>query len=257
MPPVYEGERRTALFSLAVLTGRPPEDIDAAADACRSPPRLAQVLPVGDVKGLFRRRPDVRQAERRLAANTARIGVAAADLYPTIALGASIASASTSIGGLAARGNLIYGFGPLLSWTFPNTLVARAQVREARATASAALASFQGTILTALQDTENALTAYASELDRNDALREARAQARIAFGLADRSFRLGHISYVDLLTTESDLVNAEATLAGSDQALASDQVTVFKALGGGWRQAPVVEPLPIEDGRTGVATPIR
>jgi len=257
MLPVYEGGRRTALFSLAVLTGRPPEEIDAAADACTSPPRLAEVLPVGDVKSLFRRRPDVRQAERQLAANTARIGVAAADLYPSIALGGSIASAATTLGGIASRSNLIYGVGPLLSWTFPNTLVARAQVREARATASAALAAFQGAILTALQDTENALTAYATELDRNDALREARDQAHIAFGLADEGFRLGHISYLDLLTTESDLVNAEATLAASDQALASDQVTVFKALGGGWRQAPAVVPLPIEDARTGAATPVR
>jgi NodT family efflux transporter outer membrane factor (OMF) lipoprotein len=244
--PVFEGERRTALFELAVLTGRPPEEISQEADACRSPPTLARVLPVGDVSTLFGRRPDVRQAERQLAANVARIGVAAADLYPTVTIGGSAASASNTFRGLGKRSNFSYGIGPLLSWSFPNIAAARAEVREARAAASAAYAGFQATVLQALEDTETALTAYGNELDRNAALLEARDQSLIAYKLAQSGFELGHISYLDLLTAETDLVNADAALAASNQALASDQVTVFKALGGGWEQAPGIEPPAIQ-----------
>ncbi len=245
--PTYEGERRTALFELAVLTGLPPEQISQDADACKSPPVLKRVLPIGDVGALLKRRPDVRQAERELAANVARIGIAAADLYPTITIGGSAASSSNTLRGLGSRRNFSYGIGPLLSWSFPNIAAALAEIREARATASAAYASFQAAVLQALQDTETALTAYGNELDRNAALLDARDQSQIAFSLAKSEFELGRISYLDVLTAETDLVNTDATLAASAQALASDQVTVFKALGGGWEQAPDIEPLPINE----------
>jgi len=249
--PAYEGERRTALFELAVLTGQPPEAISEAADACKAPPQLSSVLPVGDGRSLLRRRPDVRQAERELASDVPRIGVATANLYPTITLGASGASSAVTLAGMASQKALTYGLGPLLTWNFPNTAIAQAQIREARATASAAYANFQATVLQALQDTEEALTAYGSELDRNGALKASRDQSEIAFHLAQVRYRDGDASYLDLISAETDLVNASAALAASGQALASDQVTVFKALGGGWEQAPAVEPLPITDGRNG------
>jgi NodT family efflux transporter outer membrane factor (OMF) lipoprotein len=249
--PIYAGERRTSLFELAVLTGRPPEEISAAADGCKSPPMLTSVLPIGDVTTLFKRRPDVRQAERMLAANVARIGVAAADLYPTVTIGGSAASASNRFRGLQSQRNLSYGIGPLLSWSFPNIAAARAEVREARAVASSAYAGFQAAVLQALEDTESALTAYGDELEHHAALLDARDQSLVAYQLAQTGFELGHLSYLDLLTAETDLVNADAALAASSQALASDQVTVFKALGGGWEQAPDIQPLPIGNGRPG------
>jgi NodT family efflux transporter outer membrane factor (OMF) lipoprotein len=249
--PTLEGERRTALFQLAVLTGQPPEAISKDADRCAAPPKLTTVLPVGDVASLFKRRPDVRQAERQLAANIARIGVATADLYPTITIGASASSAASTLSGLSSRQNLAYGIGPLLSWTFPNTLAALAEIREAKATASASYANFQGTVLQALQDVEGALATYGGELDRNRALTLARDQSEVAFKLARTQFQLGRISYLDVLTAQTDLVNVTSALAQSDMTLASDQVTVFKALGGGWEQAPPIQPLPIASGSAG------
>ncbi len=255
--PTYEGERRSALFQLAVLTGQPPENISQAADACNVTPKLTTVLPVGDVKSLFQRRPDVREAEQQLAANVARIGVETANLYPTITIGGSVASAANSLSGLGSLSSLTYQIGPLLNWTFPNTLVAQAQIRQARATASASYANFQATVLQALQDTETALTTYANELDRNASLVIARNESQVAFRAAQSQYQLGRVSYLDLLTAQSDLVNTRATLAASDQALASDQVTVFKALGGGWEQAPALTPPPIIDGRTGKATAVQ
>ncbi len=246
--PGFEGQRRAALFELAVLTGDPPEQISADADACAAPPKLAAALPVGDMQSLFRRRPDVRQAERQLAADVNRIGVATADLYPTISIGLSAESASNKVSGLGSINNLSYLGGPLLSWSFPNTLVAVAEIREAKATASADYASFQGTVLQALQDVEEAMTNYANELARNHALVAARDQSQTAFNLAQAQYDHGRISYLDLLTAQSDLVHNQAALADSDQQLASDQVTLFKALGGGWEQAPPIAPLPMPGG---------
>ena len=141
--------------------------------------------------------------------------------------------------------------GPLLSWNFPNTLVAQAQIRQARAAASGSLANFQGVVLQALQDTEEALTTYGSELQRHGALGRAADKSQTAFKLAQIRYEEGAASYLDLITAETDLVNAEASLANSSQLLASDQVTVFKALGGGWEQAPPVTPLGVPDGKRG------
>jgi NodT family efflux transporter outer membrane factor (OMF) lipoprotein len=246
--PGYESQRRAALFELAVLTGRPPEEISRAADACKRPPKLTTVLPIGDVQGLFKRRPDVRQAERHLAGDVARVGVATANLYPTITIGASGGPASSNLSGLTNLRNLSYGIGPALSWAFPNTLAARAQIEEARAVASGSYANFQQAVLQALQDTEEAVTNYGAELDRNASLTKAREQSQIAFKLAQVQYQNGIDSYLDLLTAETNLVDASATLAQSDQALASDQVTLFKALGGGWEQAPDIKPLPLPEG---------
>ncbi len=247
--PNYESQRRAALFELAVLTGRPPEEISRAADSCKTPPKLTTLLPIGDVQGLFKRRPDVREAERRLAGNVARVGIVTANLYPTISIGASVQTAASQLSGLTSLTNLSYGIGPLLNWTFPNTLVAQAQIREARAVASASYATFQQTVLQALQDTEEAVTNYDGELTRNAALRRASNQAQIAYKLAQVQYQGGVASSLDVLTAETNLVNDNQALAASDETVVSDQVTLFKALGGGWEQAPDVTPLPLQDAR--------
>ena len=243
--PGLDGQRRAALFELAVLTGKPPADIPAAAAGCAAPPRLSQAIPVGDGAALLRRRPDVREAERQLAAATARIGVAAADLYPTVSLGGSLSSAAANTSGLGRSASITYSVGPLISWSFPNILVARAHVKESSAQASAALAGFDGTVLQALKETEQALTTYQAELQRHDALASAQAHAAEAYRLAQDQYRLGAISFLDLLTAQASLTGASQTLASSDQLLAADQVAVFQALGGGWQDAPKVIPLKV------------
>ncbi len=248
--PVYEGQRRAALFELAVLTGRPPEEISRAADTCKAPPRLTTVIPIGDVRGLFGRRPDVRQAERHLAGDFGRIGVQTADLYPTISIGAFGQTASRGLSGLTSLSSLSYGVGPTLSWAFPNVAPALARVREARAAASASYANYQQSVLQALQDTEEAVTSYSAELDRHASLVTSRDQGQIAFKFAQIQYQGGTASYLDVLTAETNLVNANMQLAASDEAVASDQVTLFKALGGGWEQAPDVRPLPLTDAKT-------
>jgi NodT family efflux transporter outer membrane factor (OMF) lipoprotein len=238
--PPLEGQRRAALFELAALLGKAPADAPPEAAACQAPPRLNRPLPVGDGAALLKRRPDIRQADRQLASATAKIGVATAALYPSVTLGGSITAGSTRPSELFNNASLSYSVGPLISWSFPNTLVALAQIRQAKAVASGAVASFDSTVVQALKETEQALTAYGAELDRHAALSAARGHAEEAFKLAQIQYQAGTASYLDLLTSETTLVGAEQALAASDQALSSDQVTVFQTLGGGWEDAPAV-----------------
>jgi len=240
--PPLEGERRVALFTLAALVGKTPAQSPAEATACRVPPRLTQPLPVGDGAALLRRRPDLREAERQLASATYRIGVATADLYPTITLGGSVANGATTVGGLGNTSGATYNVAPGLNWTFPNILTARAHIHEAGAQASGALASFDGVVLQALKETESALATYGFELDHHVALAQARTTADEALRLADIQFKAGAVSFLDLITTEQTAVSADQAVAQSDQTISSDQVAVFQALGGGWEDAEVVVP---------------
>jgi NodT family efflux transporter outer membrane factor (OMF) lipoprotein len=233
--PPLTGQRRAALFSLTALLGRPPSRAPLEVESCERPPQLAELLPVGDGTTLLRRRPDVRQAERRLAAATARIGVATADLYPRVVLRAFIGGASSQINELATNEGLTWGVGPAVSWSFPNQAGTRARIRQAKAGAAAALASFDSVVLQALKETEQSLAGYGAEIERRESLAEAQTDAERAFGMAHDQLLAGSVSNLDLLTAEQVLVAANAAVAGSDAALVQDQIAVFKALGGGWQ----------------------
>jgi NodT family efflux transporter outer membrane factor (OMF) lipoprotein len=233
--PSLEGQRRAALFELTAVLGRTPAEAPEDLTACVTPPRLDALVPVGDGSTLIRRRPDVRQAERQLAAATAEIGVATADLYPTIRLVGLYGGAATQLSQLNTNIGRTWGIGPSISWSFPNMAAPRARVRQAKAAQVAALASFDSVVLTALKEVEQALALYGAALDNRAALGEARDQVHAAFDMAHGQFLAGSVSNLDLLTTEQTLVAIDAAVASSDAALIQDQIAVFKALGGGWR----------------------
>ena len=233
--PPLEGQRRAAVFQLAALLGRAPSHAPTDVAACVTAPRPTALIPVGDGASLLRRRPDVRQAERRLAAATARIGVATADLYPRITLSGLYGGVSTDISQLGSESALTWGVGPSMSWSFPIQSAPRARVGQAKAAAAAALAGFDSAVLQALKETEQSLAAYSADLDRREALADADDKARQAIALANDQFLAGATSTLDVLTAEQTLVAADTAVAASDAALAQDQIAVFKALGGGWR----------------------
>ncbi len=201
------------------------------------PPQVVGTIPVGDGAALLRRRPDIRQAERQLAAATATIGVATADLYPRVTLGLSVDSVGLG-NDFLGKDTFSYSIGPLISWTIPNTGVVRARIAQTQAGADGALAKFDGTVLTALRETETALDAYARELDRHAALQSARDESATVADQARRLYLAGRTGYLDALDAERGLATSEATLAASDAELADDQVSLFLALGGGWEAAP-------------------
>jgi len=237
--PPLEGQRRSALFELTELLGRAPQRAPVEAEACADPPRLKSLIPVGDGASLLQRRPDVRLADRRLAAATARIGVAVADLYPRITLSGFYGGAATDTAGLTAERGLIWGVGPQIAWTFPNQAAPRARVRQAKAAAAGALAGFDSAVLQALKETEKALATYGADLDRRQDLALAQDRARRAFEIARGEFVAGSLPNLDLLTAEQTLIAADAAVAASDTALVQDQISLFKALGGGWRDLPI------------------
>jgi len=238
--PGLEAERRAALYALAVLTGHPPAEVDAMAADCVTTPRVKVAIPVGDGAALLRRRPDVRQAERTLAADTARIGVATADMFPKITLLGSAGLGAVKSGDLGKSSSFTFSFGPLISWSFPNLFAARARLRQARAQGDASLAAFDGTVLNALKEVEQALARYAGQLDRNASLVRAEAASADAANLSRTRFNAGSDSFLQLLVTERARALARAELASSNADVADAQVSLFKALGGGWENAPPV-----------------
>jgi NodT family efflux transporter outer membrane factor (OMF) lipoprotein len=236
-----EGQRRAALFQLAALLGRTPGEAPIEAEGCVAPPRLKAAIPVGDGAALLARRPDVRAAERRLAAATAQIGVATAELYPRISLTGFWGAVSDKVDLLNTEDALAWGVGPKISWAFPNQAGPRARIHQAESGADAALAAFDQAVLQALKETAQALATYATELDHRTALKEFQAKEQRAFDLAHDQFAAGSISNLDVLTAEQTLVGADAAVAASDAAIVQDQIAVFKALGGGWKAAPAAD----------------
>ncbi|MEN2747258.1 TolC family protein [Sphingomonas sp. T9W2] len=231
--PAIAAERQAALFRLATMTGRTPAELPAIAAERSATLRLSQPIPVGDGAALLARRPDVRAAERRLAAATARIGVATADLYPRISLGGSIGSTGTGLGNVFGAGPLNWLLGPLLSWNV-NPAKARARIAGAEANSQAALATFDGVVLTALRETETALSNYARALDRRTALQAARDQAAIAARITRAQQREGQIDSLAQLDAERTFADTEAALALADTQIADAQIDLFRSLGGSW-----------------------
>ncbi|KPL66804.1 transporter [Erythrobacter sp. SG61-1L] len=232
--PAIEAERQAALFRLATLTGRTPADLPQIAAERAVSLEIVDPIPVGDGTALLARRPDVRAAERRLAAATARIGVATADLYPRITLGASAGSTGSDIGDIFGGGPLRWLLGPLLNWTFPNQEPVRARIAGAEADSQARLAEFDGAVLGALEETETALSGYARSLDRRRALQSARDQAKRAADITDAQLREGTIDSLRLLDAQRTYAETEAALANQDAEVSRRQIDLFRALAGGW-----------------------
>jgi NodT family efflux transporter outer membrane factor (OMF) lipoprotein len=233
LPPL-EAQKKLALFRLATLMGKQPHEYPKSAFDCKNTPQFNVKIPVGDGAKLIARRPDVLVAERRLAGATASIGVATASLYPSITFGASMGLTAHETDILGKDPSERFSIGPLVSWSVPNVVAARARIKMAEANTRAALANFDGTILNALRDVESALASYTAELDRNAALTVSREENLKSLALSRRLLKAGVGNFLDVLDVERSLANADAALAASDAAVAVNRVILFLSLGGGW-----------------------
>ncbi|MBA4000131.1 TolC family protein [Brevundimonas sp.] len=233
LPPL-RAQRDAALFRLSTLTGVTPAEASQAARDCGRPPQLSRPIPIGDGATLLARRPDVRRAERELTSAAARVNVAVASLYPTIQLGGSLGATAFDASDLGDDAAFRFNVGPLISWSFPNIAATRARIARAEAGTDIALANFDQTVLVALQETETALSAYANELDRRAALTTARDRAADAERLSRLRFDAGADSFLTLLDAQRTLAQADAALAESEAQVSNNQITLFKALAGGW-----------------------
>ncbi|PNU06614.1 efflux transporter outer membrane subunit [Novosphingobium guangzhouense] len=233
--PAFTAARQNSLYLLATLLGRPPADFPTEVAGCATLPRLAGAMPVEDGAALIRRRADIRAAERTIAADTARIGVATADLYPSVSIGGSLGF-SGPLHEFGSGDSFNMSLGPLLSWTFPNRPAVRARIDQADAQVRADLASFDGTVLEALRQAETAMETYARDREREAALGRAANAAGLSAQQAGKLFRFGRSDFLDLLSAQASLASAQVSHASAQTALVDDQIAVFLALGGGWQQ---------------------
>jgi NodT family efflux transporter outer membrane factor (OMF) lipoprotein len=234
--PGLEAGRRNALYRLAALTGRPPSQFDMDLEDCVTPPRITRPLPIGDGATLLKRRPDIRGAERQLAAATAGIGVATSQLYPDIRIGLSAGSIGATSDAFTSPTNF-WSLGSLLTWQV-NQSAARARIAAAQASAKIALARFDGTVLAALTETESALDTYVHDLQRESSAEAARDDAARVEHDAERLEAGGRATALTLIDAQRTLAAAEQSLAQLKSAISEDQVAVFLALGGGWENGP-------------------
>ncbi len=230
--PAMQAQRRNALFRLATLTGKPPSQFERALTHCVVTPSLEQPIPIGDGAALLRRRPDIRAAERQLAASTADIGVATAELYPRIVLGISIGSAGR-VDNMLSHATNLWSVGPGISWEL-NQNGTRAKIAAATAAQRGQLARFDGVVLRALREVEVALNNYTQDLARQKSLKAARNQASKAVSDAHILQNYGRNGALTTLDTERTLITTEAALANIGTQVSRDQVVLFLALGGGW-----------------------
>jgi multidrug efflux system outer membrane protein len=237
VPPLEAAVDR-AMRRIAVLTGQQPGTLDAQLSAVRELPALPANLSLGSPEALLRRRPDIRAAERQLAAASAAIGVQVGDLFPRITLNASIGLSAPTFSQLDDSGNDRRSFGPSLTWGLLDFGHVYQRIRAAGARNAEALAGYEQTVLLALEETENALSDFARERRRMEHLTRAADASRSAADLATQRFEGGVSDFLSALDAYRTSLEAEDQLAVSRTRVATALVTIYKALGGGWEIAP-------------------
>ena len=231
--PPLEAEAERAAHRIAVLCGQPPVALRDELNLPASPPEGPTELVLGDPTQVLRRRPDVRAAERALAAATARIGVEVADLFPRVTLVGSVGLEARTISGLAGAGAETFGFGPHLSWAAFDLGRVRQRIKAADARAAGALATYEQTVLLALEETENSLVRLNRERHRLAFLLEAESAAVEATELARQRYRDGITDFLSVLDAERTLLSLQEQLVESGTQASTSLVSVFKALAGG------------------------
>jgi multidrug efflux system outer membrane protein len=227
-----------SIHRLSVLTGREPGALRDLLAPPRELPELPQITAVGDPAGLLRRRPDIRVAERQLAASTALVGVAIADYFPKVTFTGNFTYAAaepSQLGTSASRGYLI---GPGISWAAFDLGRVQARVAGSRARADGALATYEQTVLRALEETENALITHARTRDSLGDAAAAAAASQTAARIARARYEGGLVDFLDVLDAERTQLADEDRLAQSRTDAATSLIAVYKALGGGWQGAP-------------------
>jgi multidrug efflux system outer membrane protein len=238
IPPLRATVEKS-IHRLSVLTGREPDALSALLSPAGNLPQLPQMAAVGDPAGLLRRRPDIRVAERHLAASTAQIGVAVGDLFPKVTFSGNFGYAAGDLAALGTAGSKTFLIGPSISWAAFDLGRVRARIAGARAGADADLAAYQQTVLKALEETENALVSHARARDRLVQLTAAARESDSAAQIARARYEGGLVGFLDVLDAERAQLTAQDQLAQSRTDAATSLIAVYKALGGGWEGAPL------------------
>lgn len=236
--PQLQAEQVRARNRIATLLGQRPDTLSVDLSPAQLP-AIAKALPIGDPAELLKRRPDVRSAERQLAAATANVGVATADLFPRVSLSGFLgftAARGSQLGSSAAQA---WALGPSITWAAFDLGSVKARLRGANAEAEGALASYEQQVLLALEESENAFSDYSKRQQRLLALLRQSEASRKAAELASIRYREGTVDYLVLLDAERERLSAEDAQAQAEVELYSGVVAIYKALGGGWQAETV------------------
>ena len=232
--PALETTLEAVKNRLAVLLGVQPGELHLELAAKRPIPVVPTTVAVGIPAETLRRRPDIRRAERFLAAQTARIGEATADLYPKFRLFGTIGLESLSTADFFKYGSRAWSFGPSISWNIFDAGAIRQNIEVQTARQEQALIQYESAVLQAVEDVENVLVAYAKEQDRRDYLTKAEAAAERATLLAQDQYEVGLVDFNNVLDAQRALLILQDQLAQSEGSVTSNLVRLYKALGGGW-----------------------
>ena len=242
--PTLQAQETEVINAIAFLLGQPPRSLQAELSVPHPVPPVPPIVPVGLPSELARRRPDIRQAEAQLHTATADIGVAVADFYPRVTLSGSVAMQAVAMNYLGSWYDAgTYSLGPSISLPIFEGGRLRRMLELRKQQQQEAAINYQRTVLNALHEVDDALTAYDAEQRRRNRLEQAVVQNRRAVKLAQDRYAQGVADFLSVLTTEQNLLAADQQLTNSVTNVSTDLVQIYKALGGGWESELPDRPL--------------
>lgn len=248
--PALESAIQAFMHRMEVLLGQQPGSLKAELSQTGPLPALPPQVPVGLPSDLLLRRPDVRQAERQLAAATANIGVAKADLFPKFYLNGAAGYQSLSAGDWFSGGSKFWSLGPTVQWRVFDAGRIRANIKVQNARQEEALANYEQIVLTAFEDVEDGLVSYAKEQVRRASLQDAVTSSQRSLDVANKLYANGLTDFLQVLDAERSLYQAQDALVQSDQTISANLISLYKSLGGGWEVVEKQSPLALENHQT-------
>jgi outer membrane protein, multidrug efflux system len=233
LPPLYVGARAAA-YRLSTLLGQTPDVVLQELAASGALPVVPAEIPIGLPSDLLRRRPDIRRAERDLAAATARVGVATADLFPRFSLTGSFGLQSEEIDTFFNMNSRYWSIGPAVQWNVFDGKRIRNQIAAANVREEIAVSNYERAILTSLEDVENSLTSFIQEQARRRALSNATDASQRALELATERYKSGIGDFLNVLDAQREIYGLQDQIVQSDIGVTRGFVAVYKSLGGGW-----------------------
>lgn len=235
--PVLESSISQAIHNISVLLARWPEALTAQLEAPQPIPVVPPVVPIGLPSDLLRRRPDIRRAEAQIHVATANIGVATADLFPKFSLTGSAGFASNRLSSLLNADSGFWSIGPGVTWNIFSSGQVQSNIEVTKALQEQSMLAYQKTVLTAMQEVDNALVAYAKEQEHRALLENTVDASQKAVDVATQLYKEGQTSFLDVLTAQRSLYASQDALVQSERTISIDLVSLYKALGGGWEQS--------------------
>jgi NodT family efflux transporter outer membrane factor (OMF) lipoprotein len=249
--PALETSMKQSIHRLGVLLGQPPgtllDELSTSEPMPAAPPEVPVELP----SELLRRRPDIRQAERELAAQTARIGVAVADLFPRFFLTGALGLQSANLSDFVSSGSRFWSIGPSFSWPEFSAGRIRANIKLQEIRQEQALISYEQVVLTSLEEVENALVSYGKEQAARRSLAQSVESNRRSVEISNELYAKGLVDFLNVLVSQRALYQSEDALAQSDQRVLTNLAALFKALGGGWEIGSMQDQQKSETGQRG------